>query len=203
MTTEEEDKLVKELRKYVHFTINRYPKFIVNQHAQDMESAGMAALLRSIRRFDPSRGMTLRNFCIANVKGALSSYLRGHRLHVRRLQAYQVGSPHKKMSLRVHGNPDEDNFLDRIGDGPVSPWMYRISYEEQSDSEIEFQLLSKRLEKYPKQRDAHVFRAYFGLDGFVPLDQAEIGKRLGISHQAVSLIILRVTKKLQLAQVQV
>lgn len=196
MTTEEEGRLIGELRKYVMLTIKRYPKFIRDQHSDDLESAGMKALLSAIRRYDPLRGMTIRNFCIATIRGAMGTYLRLHKLHVRRLEAFRVGSPHAKMLVRVRGNSDEDDS--HGGSAPIRPQMYRISYEAPSDSEIEFQLLNKRLEKYPKQRDAHVFRAYFGLDDRVPLDQTEIGKRLGISHQAVSLILKTVAKNLSL-----
>ena len=196
MNTYEEDRLIRELRRCVTITINRYPKFIKGQHSDEMESTGMKALLSAIRRYDPSRGMTLRNFCINTIRGAIGTYLRLHRLHIRRLEAFKTGNSHAKILVRVRGNSDED---ETHGDSiPVRPYMHRISYEAVNDTEIEFQLLNLRLNKYPKQRDAHVFRAYFGLDGRVPLDQNEIGKRLGISHQAVSLIIKTVAKNLSL-----
>ncbi len=77
MYVQDEEKIIKELLPLVKIVAydlkNNLPK---NVELDDLIQEGVLALISAIRRYDPSRGISIQSYTIKRIRGAMYDYLR-------------------------------------------------------------------------------------------------------------------------------
>jgi RNA polymerase sigma factor for flagellar operon FliA len=96
--------------------LNRVPGHV---HADDLSSAGFAALLGAARSFDVSRGIPFHRFAAVRIRGALLDELRGQDWASRsvRARARRTATARQELTAALGRTPSEAEVAEMLGIG--------------------------------------------------------------------------------------
>jgi len=194
--------------------------------ADDLEQVAYLALVKAIRRFDPSRGDRFASFAVVTIRGDLRRYFRDFGWMVRPPRSVQelqarLWSVRDDLTEHLHRLPTLEELADasqvdvtRVGEALSVHSCFSATPLEGTGQSDESQPLADRVgtedEGYERVETAVVLRDALAtlsprdrhivrLRFFEGLSQKEIGDRIGVTQMQVSRLLTRILRDLRSA----
>lgn len=163
-------KLIEHNLRLVAHIIKKYYSNYSEQ--DDLISIGTIGLIKAINTFDSSKGIRLSSYAARCIENEVLMYFRSNK------KSSQDISINEPIDTDKDGNAltlldtmaTEDNILDNL------------------DCKIKTEHLKQYINEVLTPRERAIIQLRYGLDGFRPLTQREVAKKMGISRSYVSRI---------------
>jgi len=181
--------------KHVAFVATRLRHFNIPLSDHDAWQEAKIAMLKALRRYDPTRNVKFISVYGAYLDNALRDYLRYEHTVVYPRHGYQLKSKPSMpdvISLDTVIRPRDTGPSEALVDMLVdSSDAYRILDIESIQNEIMHMIRSALTDK-----ELFILESYYGLNG-EQLNLREIGERIGVSREAVRQQLNKIKHKLR------
>ena len=149
--------------------------------AEDLVSIGTIGLIKGVSTYRPDKGVRLATYAARCIENEILMHFRG--------QKKTAGDVSLSGILEGDGEEDGPSLQDTIADD--TDLLEDITRKES------IILVRKVIDIYLTEREAHIIRLRYGLNGALPLPQREVAEILGISRSYVSRIEKKALEKLR------
>lgn len=177
-----EEQLIVDNIPLIHFTIKNMNLRSKNEDVyQDWYDDGLLGLIIGVRTFDESKGIQLATYACECIRREI---LKGNKLRNYDKRKINYITKVSLNSLAKPGAPADDTceILDFISDPTVN-------IEEEVSNRIECERLIFAIDTRLSERDAEIWKRYYGLDGRKITSGAKLGEKYGISRERVHQIV--------------
>ncbi len=180
----------------VKYIVDR--RFMKTQHdSNDLIAVGLLALLEKLHIFDTSRNVEFVKWAGIVVFNGISSYVRKNQKHfIASIDEFVTDNVLEKTDVVCEDYLDfiEQEQLEArvtLADSYCEEYLDFIEfYDDEKVDEQVLNLVYNYIDKLPI-RDKQIIILYYGLFGNRPHSQTEVGKKVGVSHTTVGIVIYR------------